>query len=161
MWDIGLNSTSIPSYNSTLIYSISHKQIVNIQHRHIHYYNPTFMHLSICNTIINQSFNIVFTHITKLLNIHTYTQHITWKPIREKTTRCSSSRICMRKQMHLLSVHKATYSVQYLIFYLYRLLPPLMLFDLLYPYHSTLLLLSDTHTASIDSTFFIYLRTQL
>ena len=63
--------------------------------------------------------------------------------------------------MHLLSVYQATNSVQDLLFYLYRLPLPLTLSDILYLYLSTLLLLSDTHTAWIDSTFSIYLRIQL
>ena len=96
-----------------------------------------------------------------LLNIHTNTQHVTWKPIWTKTTRCSSLSIGMRKQMHLLSVHNATDSIQDLLFYLYRLLLPLMLSDILYLYHYTLLLCSDMHTAWIDSTFSICLCTQL
>ena len=100
-------------------------------------------------------------HLSKLLNIHTYTHHVTWKPIQEKTVRCSSSGIGMRKQMHLLSIHKAIDFVQDLIFYLYILILCLMLFDLLYIYHSTLLLLNDLHTAQIDSTFSICLCTQL
>ena len=96
-WDIGLYSTSIPSYDSTLIYTISCKHTMNRHHRHIHYYNTSFIHLSICNTIINQSLNTTFMHLTKLLNIDTYTQYVMWKPIRENTTRFSSSRIGMRK----------------------------------------------------------------
>ena len=96
-WDIGLYSTSIPSYDSTLIYEISRKQTVNIQHRNIHYYNAKFIHLFVCNKIITQSLNTSVMHLTKLLKIHTYTQHVTWKPIREKTTRFSSSWIGMRK----------------------------------------------------------------
>ena len=100
-WDTNLHNTSIPSYDSTLIYMISCKHTMNRHHRHIHYYNMAFIHLSICNTIINHSLNTTFMHLTKLLKIHTYTQHVTWKPIREKNTRCSSSRIGMRKLMHL------------------------------------------------------------
>ena len=100
-------------------------------------------------------------HLSKLLNIHTYTQHVTWKPIWEKTTRFYSSSIGMRKQMHLLSVYKAIDSIKYLLFYLYIFLLPLMLYVLLYLYHSTLLLLSDPHTTWIKSTFSIYLRNQL
>ena len=61
-------------------------------------------------------------HLSKLFNIHTYTQHVTWKPIQAKTTRCSSFGIGMRKQMHLLFVHKAIDSVQALLFYLYKLI---------------------------------------
>ena len=49
-----------------------------------------------------------------------------------------------------LSVHKSTDSVQYLLFYLYKLLFPLMLYVPLYLYHPTLLLLSDSHIAWID-----------
>ena len=63
--------------------------------------------------------------------------------------------------MHLLFVHRSTYVVQYILFYLYRLLLPLILSIFLYLYHSTLLLLSDPHTAWIDSTFSICLGTQL
>ena len=100
-------------------------------------------------------------HLSNLLNIHTYTQHVTWKSIREKTTRYSSSGIGMRKQMLLFSIHKATDSIQDLLFYIYRLLLPLMLFVLLYIYHSTLLLLSDMHIAQIDSTFSTCQHTQL
>ena len=88
-WDTSWHSTSVPSYDSTLIYATSCKHTVNIHHRHIHYYNVTFIHLSICNTIINQSLNTTFMHLTKLLNIQTYTQHVMWKPIQEKTTRFS------------------------------------------------------------------------
>ena len=99
-------------------------------------------------------------HFFNLLNIHTYTQHVTWKPIWEKTTRFSSYGIGMRKEMHLLSAHKSTNFVQDLLFYLYRLLLPLFLFVLLYPYFSTLLL-RDLHTTWIEVTFSICLRTQL
>ena len=63
--------------------------------------------------------------------------------------------------MHLLSVHRAIDSVQYLLFYLYRFLFPLMLSVLLYLYHSTLLLLNDLHTSWIESYFYICLCTQL
>ena len=63
--------------------------------------------------------------------------------------------------MHLLYVHKATDSVQYLLFYLYIFLLPLMLYDILYLYHSTLLLLSDPHIAWINSTFPTHLCNQL
>ena len=63
--------------------------------------------------------------------------------------------------MHLFSIHKDTDSVQDLLFYLYRLPLPLILSDILYLYHSTIFLLSDPHTAWIDSTFYIFLRTQL
>ena len=100
-------------------------------------------------------------HLSKLLNIHTYTQHITWKPIWEKTARCSSSGIGMRKQMHLLSIHKAIDYVQDLLFYLHRLLLPLMLSNLLYLYLSTLLILRNPHTSWIDSTFSTCMHTQL
>ena len=100
-------------------------------------------------------------HFSKLLNNHIYTQNVTWKPIWEKTTRCSSFGIGMRKQMHLLSIHKATNSVQYILFYHYRLLSPLMLYILLYLYHSTLLLLNDPHTSWINSTFSICLHPQM
>ena len=100
-------------------------------------------------------------HLSKLLNIHTYTRHAAWKPIRKKTTMCTSSGIGIRKQMHLLFVHKAIEFVQYLLSCLYIILLPLTLSVFLYLYHSTLLLLSDLNTSWIDSTFYICLRTQL
>ena len=100
-------------------------------------------------------------HLSKLLIIHTYTQHVTWKPIQEKSTRCSSSGNGMRKQMHILSVHKAIDYAQDILFYPYILILPLMLSILLYLYHSTLLLLSDPHIAWIEQKFSISIRTQL
>ena len=63
--------------------------------------------------------------------------------------------------MHLLFVHRAIDVVQDILFYLYRLLLPLILSIFLYLYHSTLLLLSDPHIAWIESTFSICLGTQL
>ena len=89
------------------------------------------MYLNTCNTVINQPFVTVNMHLTKLHNIHTYTQHITWKPIQEKTTRCSSSRIGIRKQIHLFSMKKDADSIQYLIFYILQTFLPLMHSDLL------------------------------
>ena len=62
--------------------------------------------------------------------------------------------------MHLLSWHKAADSVQDILFYLYRLFLPLMLFDLL-SFSSYSTPTSDLHTAWIDSTFSTCMRTQL
>ena len=62
--------------------------------------------------------------------------------------------------MHLLFAHKATYSIQDLLFYLYRLFLPLMLSDLI-SFSSYSTPTSDLHTARIDSTFPTRLRTQL
>ena len=62
--------------------------------------------------------------------------------------------------MHLSSTHTTADSVQDLLFYLYILFLPLMLFDLLSSsFYSTST--GDPHITWIDSTFSIYLRTQL
>ena len=62
--------------------------------------------------------------------------------------------------MHLLSTHKVAEYVQDLLFYLYRLFLPHILFDLLsFSLYSTPT--SDMHTAWTDLTFSTYLCTQL
>ena len=62
--------------------------------------------------------------------------------------------------MHLFFVHKSTEYVQYIIFYLYRLFLPLMLYDIL-SFSSYSIPTGDPHTSRIESTFPTHLHTQL
>ena len=109
----------------------------------------------------NQSIiNTINMHQYKLFNIHTYTQHVTWKPIWEKPqgalhlalawgNRCT---FCLHTKLQTL------FKILSSIFTYFSSLSCSLIFSLS---HSTLLLPSDPHTAWIDPTFSTYLRTHL
>ena len=113
---------------------------------------------SFSNTIINYSFKTIFTHISKLLqHSHIYTTYSV------ETNLGENHKVLFIWHEEIdapLSAHKAADSIQDILFYLYRIFLPLMLFDILsiYLYPTPT---SDPCTSWIDSTFSTCLRTQL